>query len=105
MKLELKDYINITVILILALSAGVYSAYQYIDGVKKDRENEETSIKLSKAQEKALKATEEIAFAQKQTIKKTNELVEAQKTITNLQDEIIKQVLGNGYPKLNVINS
>lgn len=37
MKLELKDYINITVILILALSAGVYSAYQYIDGVKKDR--------------------------------------------------------------------
>lgn len=105
MKLELKDYINITVILILALSAGVYSAYQYIDGVKKDRKNEETSIKLSKAQEKALKATEEIAFAQKQTIKKTNELVEAQKTITNLQDEIIKQVLGNGYPKLNVINS
>lgn len=105
MKLELKDYINITVILILALSAGIYSAYQYIDGVKKDRKNEETSIKLSEAQHKALKATEDIAFAQKQTIEKTNELVEAQKQINILQDEIIKQVLGNGYPKLKVINS
>lgn len=119
MKLDLKDYVVITVIVIIALSAGLLSAYQYIDSVRKDSKDEQTSNKLIEAQQKALKATEDIAKVQEkalvvseelkevqnQNITKSNNLIEAQAKINQLQDELIKQVIGQGHPRLNLMNS
>lgn len=119
MKLNIKDYIVIAVIIIIALSAGVLSAYQYYDSVLKDSKDEQTSNKLIEAQQKALNATEDIAKvqgkalvvseelkeAQNQNIEKSNSLIKAQIKIYQLQDEIIKQVIGKGYPRLNLLNS
>lgn len=119
MKLDLKDYIVILVIIVIALSAGVLSAYQYYDGVKKDNHNDEIQNKLIEAQQKALNASEEISAAQHKTLElseqlkvaqdqniaKANDLIVAQAKINELQDETIKQVTGDGYPRLNLMNS
>jgi hypothetical protein len=119
MKLDPKDYIVITVIVIIALAAGLLSAYQYIDSIRKDSKDEETSNKLINAQQKALKASEDISIAQQKTldiseklkeaqyqnIVKANDLIEAQAKINQLQGEIIKQVTGDGYPRFNLMNS
>lgn len=119
MKMDLKDYVVITVIVIIALAAGLLSAYQYIDSVHKDSKDEEISNRLIEAQQKALKATEDIAKvqekalvvsenlkdAQDQNIIKSNNLIEAQAKVNQLQDELIKQVIGEGYPRLNLMNS
>ena len=119
MKLDFKDYVVIIVIIIIALSAGLLSAYQYIDSVRKDSKDEQTSNKLIEAQQKALKATEDIAKvqekalivseelkeAQNTNITKANNLIEAQAKVNQLQDELIKQMIGQGHPRLNLMNS
>ncbi|UPT69712.1 MAG: hypothetical protein M0D53_11155 [Flavobacterium sp. JAD_PAG50586_2] len=115
--METKDYLIVIIIIVLALGAGLYSAYQYIDGVKKDKENKERSDQLIDAQEKALHATEQISEAQekalqatselkdeqRKTIIKAEELIAAQNKISELQDETLKQITGgNAVPKLSV---
>ena len=117
--MEVKNYFVAALIIVLALLAGVVSAYQYIESSKKDKKDSENTNKLIDAQEKALKATGEISATQKQAldvsnelklsqqdnISKTEKLAEAQKKINELQGEMLKQVIGSGYPKLKIMNS
>ena len=116
--MEIKDYFIAGLIIILALLAGIVSAYQYIEGSKKDKRDNDNSKKLIEAQEKVLKANDEISAAQKKAldasaelkqsqqsnISKTQELVQAQRKINDLQGEMLKQVNGHGYPKLDIIS-
>lgn len=118
MKLDTKDYIVAVIIIVLALGAGLFSAYQYIDGVKKDKEDKERAEQLSDAQGKALKATEQISTAQekalkatselkdeqKKTIIKAEELIAAQNKINELQDKILKQSESQGKELSNIGN-
>lgn len=119
MKLDFKNIILATVIILIASAAGVLSAYQYLDGVKKDKKNDQTTEKLIKtqeelniinkeislAQQKALQLSEELKVSQKESLEKSDDLIHAQSKINELQAEIINQVIGKGYPKLMLMNS
>ena len=117
--MEIKDYLIAGLIIVLALLAGIVSAYQYVEGSKKDKRDSENTKKLIDAQEKALKASIEISAAQKKTldvsnelkiaqqnnITKTEKLSDAQNKINELQGEVLKQVIGSGHPRLRIMNS
>lgn len=117
--MEIKDTILVCIIIIIALAAGLLSAYQYIDGVQKDKNNKNTTIqlikaqqeinavnnKISDAQEKALILSEELKNSQNHSLEKSNALIEAQSKISKIQSEIIDQVIGKGYPIFNLMNS
>lgn len=119
MKLDFKDILIVVIIVTIALSAGLLSAYQYIDSVKKDKKNDDTTQQLIKAQQevnvinqqisnaqkKSLALSEELKIAQQQSFEKSNDLIEAQTKINVLQSEIINQVIGKGYPVLKLIDS
>lgn len=112
--MEFKDYLIVSIIVVVALVAGVLSAYQYIESNMKDKKDDANAKKLAKSQEDllnanekislsqaiALKASERLNDAQLETIEKANDLIEAQNKIDRLQGEVIKQVLGDGYPAL-----
>lgn len=118
-KLDFKDIVTVIVIIVIALGAGLLSAYQYVEGVKKDKENDKTTQQLIKAQqevntinqkislsqEKALLLSEELKKSQQQSIEKSDDLINAQTKINDLQSEIINQVIGKGYPTLKLMNS
>lgn len=117
--MDFKDIIVIVVIVIIALGAGLLSAYQYIEGVKKDTKNDQTTQqlikaqqevntinqKISSAQEKVIHLSEELKISQQQSLKKSDDLINAQNKINALQTEIIDQVIGKGYPAIKLMNS
>ncbi|MGM8361485.1 hypothetical protein ACSV4D_06185 [Flavobacterium sp. ARAG 55.4] len=117
--MELKDIIIAIIIIMVALSAGLLSAYQYIDSTKKEKENEKTTQQLIKAQQKinninhqisnaqqtSLNLSKELKIAQQKSLEKSEELINAQFKINHLQSEMINQVLGKGYPRLKLMNA
>jgi hypothetical protein len=72
MKLDAKVFLTIAFIILIALLAGILSAYQYYESAKKEKSNDELSQKLEKAQEETLLKANELNDA----LKKNNELQE-----------------------------
>lgn len=119
MKLDVKDIIVGIIIVVIALSAGLLSAYQYTESSKKDKNNDETTGKLIKAQQEinainqqisnaqqtSLTLSRELKISQQKSIEKSNALIDAQAKINVLQSEIISQVVGKGYPVLKLMNA
>lgn len=119
MKLDYKDIIVGIIIVVIALSAGLLSAYQYIESSNKDRKNDETTEKLIKAQQEinvinhqisnaqqtSLTLSKELKISQQKSIEKSDALIDAQAKINILQSEIINQVLGKGYPTLKLMDA
>lgn len=78
--METKDYVIAVIIIGIALSAGLLSAWQYMNGVKSDRQNEKLQEELSVSQKMVLEKQEEINY---------------------LQGETLKRVMGFGYIRVN----
>ncbi|WP_318344438.1 hypothetical protein [Flagellimonas baculiformis] len=114
--MEAKHYFIAAIIVLVALAAGMLSAWQYIDGKKSEFKNDSLQLELSQTQKKVLSKTDEVVKAQKESIKKdsliileqqrnnklANDLIEAQKKLDHLQSETIKRVMGSGYLRIVV---
>ncbi len=75
-ELELKNWIIITCIFFAAIIAAGASALQYIDGVKKDKKNDDLQ----------------------------KELIKTQSKLNDLQNETLKRVMGYGFVRIKVGN-
>lgn len=91
------------IIVILAIGAGVVSAYQYLDGVKKDKENAALNSEIKAAQSESLELSKKLSEAQNKTILKADQLIKAQNEIIDLQKRLSLYTIGDGkIPLLTV---
>ena len=82
-KLENKDIVVVVLIIVAALVACGLSVYQYIEGVKKDKEVLHNNLKLENAN---LELKD-----------KTKQLLKSQKKLIKIQGETIKNIVGDGF--------
>jgi hypothetical protein len=112
-KLETKDIIVITIIIVAAFVAAGLSVYQYIDGVNTDIEAKKLQQKVITTQEKLIKAQEhadikavemnsKLEVANKELQSKTEELIQSQKKLIEVQNESLKNITGFGFAEVNV---
>ncbi|SFC34000.1 hypothetical protein SAMN04487891_10966 [Flagellimonas taeanensis] len=114
--MEAKHYIIASIIVLVALAAGILSAWQYLDGKKSEKESDKLQQELSAVQKEVLQKTEEVVTAQEKSLQKNDELIraqsennklsmeliETQNQLNQLQGETLKQVIGDGWLRINV---
>ena len=112
-KLETKDIVVVILIIIAAFVAAGLSIYQYVDGIKKDKDTNELQLKVIKTQEKLIDAQEnadvkasennsKLDIANKELKSKTEDLINSQSEIIRIQNESLKNIIGYGYAELMI---
>lgn len=111
MKLEYKDYFVAGLIILVALAAGLISAWQYIDAAKTERKKEQLQSELKAsadslaiAQKESLYKADKLITAQEENNRIAIDLIAAQKKINHLQNETLKEIIGDGYPIVEFSN-
>lgn len=112
-KLETKDIIVIIVIIFAAIVAGGLSVYQYIDGIKTEREAKTLQHKVITTQEKLIRAQEnadkksaemnaKLSEANTELQLKTQQLLKSQEEVIKIQEESLKNITGSGFSEVHI---
>lgn len=96
-----KDYCIIVTILVLAIGAGVVSAYQYYDSVLKDNENDSLNKELQQAQKEKIELSKRLEVKANSIIDKNSSILNKTAELIEKQYNLIKSAYGYGYSEIS----